>query len=128
VQAVPTFGVLRTGAELQVDREILEPDRQRGVIALDMETAAVASVCEHHGVPLSAFRSISDRVQDGIVDGSTLAMTNPDGSANVWGAIKLIAARPSLLGKLGKLARDVKTASEAAAAAGVRECRAIASA
>jgi adenosylhomocysteine nucleosidase len=126
VQAVATAGILRTSGEMQTDPQVLAPDRERGVVALDMETSAVAAVSENHGIAFSAFRTISDRVQDGIVDASTLEMTNPDGSANVWGAIRIIARKPSMLRKLTKLARDVRRATEAAAAAGVRECQAIA--
>ena len=39
-----------------------------GVIAVDMETAAVAAVCARLGVPWSAYRGISDRLVEGIVD------------------------------------------------------------
>jgi adenosylhomocysteine nucleosidase len=129
VQEVATFGTLRTSGIMLTDAAALAPDREeRGVIALDMETAAVADVSAQHDIAFSAFRAISDRVQDGIVDESTLKMTNPDGSANLWGAVKIIASRPSMLRKLSKLARDVQKATQVAAAAGVRECRAIAAA
>src|SRR5262249_53638355 len=39
-----------------------------GVVSLDMETAAIAEVCEARGVPWSVFRVISDRASDGTVD------------------------------------------------------------
>lgn len=126
VQPVAVSGTLRTSGVMLTDQAALAPDRDRGVVALDMETAAVAAVCAQRGRNFSAFRTISDRVQDGIVDASTLTMTKPDGSASVTGAIKLIVRRPSMLPKLTKLARDVRTATEAAAAAGVRECQALA--
>jgi adenosylhomocysteine nucleosidase len=128
VQDVATSGTLRTSGVMLTDAQALAPDRARGVIALDMETAAVAAVSAKHHIAFSAFRAISDRVQDGIVDESTLKMTNADGSANVWGAVKTIASRPSMLPKLSKLLRDVRTATEVAATAGVRECQAIADA
>ena len=35
-----------------------------GVVALDMETAAGADICEQRGMPWSAYRAISDRGDD----------------------------------------------------------------
>ena len=48
-----------------------------GVTAVDMETAAVAAVCERRGTPWSVFRVISDMAGD--TDDSVLAMANPEG-------------------------------------------------
>lgn len=44
---------------------------ERGVISLDMETAAIAACCEQRGIPWSVFRVISDNPSDEI-DDSTL--------------------------------------------------------
>lgn len=126
LQKVAAHGLLRTAGAIQVDEEGLAPQRDAGVVALDMETAAVAEVSEAHGVPWSVLRAISDRVQDGIVGAATLDMTNADGSSNPWAAVKFMATRPSMIRPLAKLARDTKRATAVSAAAGVRECRAVA--
>ena len=45
--------------------ELAAMHTDRGVVALDMETAAIAHVCETRGVPWSVFRAISDRSSEG---------------------------------------------------------------
>ena len=42
--------------------------RAKGVISLDMETAAIAECCERRGIPWSVHRAISDRATDGSRD------------------------------------------------------------
>ena len=51
-----------------------------GCLAVDMESAAVAEVCEPRGVPWSVYRCISDRHVDGLLDARVVALTNPDGT------------------------------------------------
>src|SRR6476469_8382533 len=62
----------------------IEPGQEigDGYIALDMETAAVAAVCEARGAQWTVFRSISDRPSDGLVDSTVWEMTEMDGSAD----------------------------------------------
>jgi len=54
-------GLIRSSDDFLTDDAALEALVADGVVALDMETAAVAAVCEAAGVPWSVFRSISDR-------------------------------------------------------------------
>ncbi len=55
-----------TNDELITDLdELAALHAERGVVALDMETAAIAHACEQRGVPWSVFRAISDRSSDG---------------------------------------------------------------
>ena len=56
--------------------------RSRGVVSLDMETAAIAKVCDERGVAWSVVRAISDRAGDGTVDAEIAGLTHPDGTAN----------------------------------------------
>ena len=49
-----------TNDELITELEELATLHERGVVALDMETAAIAHACEQRGVPWSVFRAISD--------------------------------------------------------------------
>src|SRR5688572_12358216 len=44
---------------LSADEDIARISKE-GITALDMETAAIAAVCERRGIPWSAFRAISD--------------------------------------------------------------------
>ncbi|MGQ0802765.1 MAG: 5'-methylthioadenosine/S-adenosylhomocysteine nucleosidase family protein [Actinomycetota bacterium] len=91
-----------------------------GVTALDMETAAVAAVCEARQVPWSVFRAISDMAGD--TDDSVLAMANPDGSANVRAVLRYLLPRPWQIFKLARLGRDAQAATTLAADAAIRAC------
>ncbi|MGH3634894.1 MAG: hypothetical protein ACRDTS_12575, partial [Mycobacterium sp.] len=54
-------GTMWTTDELLVDPAVHADLQARGVVSLDMETAAVAEVCDERGVPWSVVRAISDR-------------------------------------------------------------------
>jgi len=86
-----------------------------GVVAVDMETVAVAAVCEARGVPWSVVRAISDRADDDTIDTATLTMVNPDGSPKVGAALRYVLAHPGKVPGLAKLARDATAAATTAA-------------
>jgi nucleoside phosphorylase len=115
-------GVLSCGDDLIVDPEALAAMAGRGVVAVDMETAAVARVCEAAGRPWSVFRSISDYAGEGLVDDELWAMTRPDGSADPEGMARYLEARPERMQVLARLGHDMERATEAAAAAAVAAC------
>ena len=116
-------GVLYTSDTIIGDPGQLDRLRGDGVVALDMETAAVGACCEAGGRPWSVFRAISDRVADGIVDQSTLAMTRPDGRADLGAVARVVLRHPGALGRLAKLGRDTATATAAITDAAAAECR-----
>ena len=72
------------------------------VVALDMETAAVAVVCEERNVPWSAFRAISDRPRDKLVDAAVWEMTGPDGSADPDALRRYLATDPDARTRLAR--------------------------
>jgi adenosylhomocysteine nucleosidase len=111
-------GRIRTSDDLGVGvAEMLA----EGVAACDMETAAVAAVCEDKGVPWTAVRAISDLV-GGPVDESLLGLANPDGTGNMRAAAKYLLPRPWKIPGLMKLARDTSAATKAAASAAIEAC------
>jgi len=116
-------GVLHTSATMVHDDTEFDRLRAEGVVALDMETAGVGAVCEAEHRPWYVFRAISDRVADGIVDESTLAMTRPDGGADLGAVTRLVLRRPSVLAQLVKLGRDTARATAAISDAAAAECR-----
>ena len=95
-----------------------------GVVAVDMETVAVAVVCEERGVPWSAVRAISDRADDDTVDTDTLTLVNADGSPKVGAALHYMLRHPSRVPGLAKLARDATAAATTAARAAAQACAA----
>jgi adenosylhomocysteine nucleosidase len=94
-----------------------------GVTAVDMETAAVAAVCERRGTPWSVFRVISDMAGDH--DDSVLAMANPDGSANTRAVLRYLLPRPWRIFRLARLGRDAQAATNLAADAAIAACASV---
>jgi adenosylhomocysteine nucleosidase len=108
-----------------VDELILDPTRleelvDRQIVALDMETAAVAEACAAFGRPWSAFRAISDRPQDGLLSDDVMTMLRPDGSVDLPVALRHLAANPGRIPALVRLGRDASAAASRAARASVR--------
>jgi adenosylhomocysteine nucleosidase len=89
-----------------------------GFIAVDMETAAVAGVCERRGVKWSAVRAISDLV--GVTPGDVIGLANPDGTPNVGASIRYLVTKPWRIPKLVRLGMNAKGAANGAAAAAAR--------
>jgi adenosylhomocysteine nucleosidase len=125
----PTFsgdltprGIISCGDDLITDPAALAEMAGRGVIAVDMESAAVAAVCDAAGTPWAAFRSISDFAGEGLVDAEIFEMANPDGTSDPDAMAKYLAANPEKVAVLERLARDMTVATEAAAAAAIRSC------
>lgn len=95
----------------------------RGVQAIDMETAAVAAECERSRRPWAAFRAISDRPGDGMVDSEVLGLVRGDGRADVLAAVKLVTRHPRRASALVALARSSTSCATGAARAAVTACR-----
>jgi adenosylhomocysteine nucleosidase len=98
--------------------------RGEGVVSLDMETAAIAEICESRDIPWSVFRVISDRASDGTVTEEVFQLSNQDGTPNPAAIERYIAEHPERLPLLAKMAEDAalatRTAVEAAISASAR--------
>ncbi len=118
---VTPHGTIECGDELVTDPVRLAMLTASGVIALDMESAAIARVCEAAGVPWSVFRGISDFAGDPIIDAAFFAMARPDGSMDPADLEAYLAADSTRLPRLMELAegagRAATNAAEAAIAA-----------
>ena len=113
-------GKLATSDRLVNDpAEVASLERQ-GVIAVDMETAAIAAVCERHRCPWSVFRAISDHADDGSIDQAIFNLAGPDGKPHLRAVVRFVLARPKRVLQLTRLARDFRIATYVAAKAAVR--------
>ena len=112
-------GTLATSDELLVDPHKAAQLEQQGVIAVDMETAAIAAVCERRGCPWSVFRAISDRADDGSTDAAIFGLAGADGSPNWPALLRFVLTRPGRIPQLARLARGLRLATRAAADAAV---------
>ena len=123
----PRVGALITTEGVSLDAEQSLRFFEDGCIGVDMETAAVAEVCEANGCRWSVYRCISDRHFDGLLDDRVIKLANPDGSGNRDAFERLLAEDPSILPKLEQLGRDSALAARLAAEAAVRGCLALTS-
>ena len=117
-------GTISCGDDLITDPPTLATLGAAGVLAVDMETAAIAAVCEAAGMPWAAFRGISDYAGEGLVDQELFEATNPDGTGDSDAIARYLEAHPEKVEVLARLARDCTVATEAAAAAAIRSCTA----
>lgn len=121
-------GLLPSGRMLTTDTLLTGPDnlarlRSEGYAAVDMETSAVAEVCEARGVPWCAIRAVSDTLEDELADDAMLGLLRPDGTTDPKAVARLLRRNPGAMLKLARLGRDTKRATSAAAAAAVLACR-----
>jgi adenosylhomocysteine nucleosidase len=121
----PQAGKLVTTEGVHFDPELSRRFFEDGCLGVDMESAAVAEVCEAHGCPWSIYRCIGDRYFDGLLDERVVALSNPDGSGNMEELSRLLAAEPDVAAKLDRLSQDTTRAARLAAEAAVRGCLAL---
>ncbi len=114
-------GRIETSDEFAVTDDDIAALVDRGVHAVDMETASIAAVCDARGVPWVAYRSISDMA--GVTPDWVLGMASPDGGANVGAIIRTLGPRPWRLRGLAKLAKDSTRAASTAADAAIAGVR-----
>jgi nucleoside phosphorylase len=104
-------------------REQLAGMIERGVVSLDMETAAIAKVCETRGVPWAVFRTISDRASDGSVTEEIFKLSNQDGTPNFEAITAYFGAHPEMAEVMAEMGNNAQLAVDAAAAAAIEACR-----
>jgi hypothetical protein len=122
---VPRAGKLITTEEPTLDVELSRRFFADGCLGVDMESSAVAEVCEARGYAWSVYRCIGDRYFDGFLDKRIVGLTNPDGSGNMAELERLLAADPELRANLERLGHDTSLAARSAAESAVRGCRAL---
>jgi adenosylhomocysteine nucleosidase len=116
------FGKMWTTDKILNQPDVVAGLRSRGVVSLDMETAAIAEVCERRGIPWSVFRVISDRATDGTVDDEVFHLSNQDGTPNVPAIARYFLKHPARLPRMVRLAKGAKLATETAADAAIHAC------
>lgn len=118
-----THGVMWTTDRITPAAEL--PDlRARGVVSLDMETAAIARACEERGVPWTVFRAVSDRATDGSVDEELFRLSNQDGTPNGRAVARYVLRHPGRLPGMVRMGKGAKLATERAAEAAIAAVRA----
>ena len=112
-------GKMWTSDELITDLDVIARLRANGVIALDMETAVIAEICQRRNIPWSVFRAVSDRATEVSLDDDVFQLINRDGTFNIKMIGAFFVKHPGRLPALARMAKDAKLAAEHAAAAAV---------
>jgi adenosylhomocysteine nucleosidase len=94
--------VLATGVEKRRAKE------STGAIAVDMETAAVASEATARGLPFVAIRAVLDEVDDEIFGAE---MADEDGNVNPLAATSFLLRNPATMLKLPRMIRNLSRAT-----------------
>jgi nucleoside phosphorylase len=118
---LPAQGKMWTTDVIISSPDALAKLRADGVVSLDMETAAIAEVCEPRGVPWSVIRVVSDRPSDGI-DDEVFHLSNQDGTPNLLAGLKYLLRHPGSIPRMARLAKGAKQATETAADVAIRAC------
>ena len=113
-------GKMWTTDVLLTEPEVIAGLRAQGVVALDMETAAIAEVCEGRGIPWSVFRAFSDRATDGSIDEEIFHLSHQDGTPDGPAVARYFLKHPGRIPRMARLARGAKLATETAADAAIR--------
>jgi adenosylhomocysteine nucleosidase len=106
-------GTLHTSDELIVEPARIAELVARGVVALDMETAAVAEVCDEHGIPWSVMRGISDHADAELLDPAILGLMGPEGEPRPAAVARYLARHPNRMGQLARLSKGLDAAMAA---------------
>jgi nucleoside phosphorylase len=121
VDGVTPKGVIRMGdgddyefSDADVARMVAE-----GVTALDMETAAIARVCDRNNIPWIAFRVISDMAGDASLGSGVLELVDEFGKPKAWPSIRYLFTHPKQIPTMLRVGRDASAAAKAAAKAAV---------
>ncbi|MEX2294179.1 MAG: hypothetical protein WD691_10375 [Acidimicrobiales bacterium] len=120
----PRRGIMWT-TNVMTPEDELPGLRAKGVVALDMETAAVAACCERESIPWSVFRVISDRASDGSVVEDVFKLSNQDGTPNMGRVARYVLRHPQRIPVLMALSKGVKLATERAADAAISAVRSL---
>ena len=118
---VPIHGgtLITTSEVIRTPETKAELHRAHGVVAVDMESAAIAEVAAEHGIAFAAIRAISDTASDPLPRGMTLAVDPETGSLRPSGVARLLLTRPHLVPQLVRTGRHFgKALSTLRAAAG----------
>jgi nucleoside phosphorylase len=106
---------LRRGTLLTVDGLVTDPARKRelgrlhGALAVDMESASAARLCQESGVPFGCLRAISDRVDTPLP--STLVDLLRSGRPSAAAVTAACLRQPRIVAELWRLARDTRIAA-----------------
>lgn len=109
-------GIIYSTDQLCYDRDFVALLQRKKVTLVDMESGAIAAVCERNHCPFTVVRAVSDKVDRHAENFTVFHLANDDGSPRVMAALLYILKNPRRLVYLVSMARGTKKAIEASTA------------
>lgn len=109
-------GIIYSSDQLLHDPTFLDLLDRRNVTLIDMESGAIAAVCEQQGCPYSVIRAVSDRIDSNAATYEVFELANSDGSPRYLKALLYLLKKPWKIGYLMSLAVGSNKAITAATA------------
>ena len=109
---------VHVGPFLAVERIVCRPERKRelaqehGALAVDMESLAVAEVCQRRGVPVLAVRAVTDRVDERLPRDVEHLMRQSSRAGQIGAALGAIMQRPGSINDMLRLRETANTCSD----------------
>ncbi len=106
----------RTGRHISVAALVATPQAKATLFArhavdtVDMESAAIASVCHEHDTPWLCLRAVGDEADEGLPE-YLGELVDVEGRARPWPTIKRLAGAPMQVGTFMRLARQTRRAT-----------------
>jgi len=87
-------GLIYSTDQLAYSKEFVEMLQDRKVSLVDMESGAIAAVCERNNCPFTIIRAVSDRVDKHAENFDVFHLANADGSPRYIAAMRYILGKP----------------------------------
>jgi adenosylhomocysteine nucleosidase len=110
-------GVIYSTDQLCYDKTFVAMLRSRNVSLVDMESGAIAAVCERNNCPFTIIRAVSDRVDKHAEKFDVFHLANDDGSPRYFAAIRYVLSNPRKIFYLAAMGLGAKKAINASSSA-----------
>ena len=87
-------GIIYSTDQLGYSKEYVALLREKNVSLVDMESGAIAAVCERNNCPFTIVRAVSDRVDAHAQNYDVFGLAHADGSPNYPAAIRYLLKKP----------------------------------
>jgi nucleoside phosphorylase len=87
-------GLIYSTDQLAYSKEFVAMLQDRKVSLVDMESGAIAAVCERNNCPFTIIRAVSDRVDKHAENFDVFHLANADGSPRYMAAMRYILGKP----------------------------------
>jgi nucleoside phosphorylase len=109
-------GVIYSTDQLCYDKAFVAMLRSKQVSLVDMESGAIAAVCERNNCPFTIVRAVSDRVDKHAEHFDVFYLANEDGSPRYMAAIRYVLGKPWRIAYLISMGLGAKKAIHASSA------------